>query len=225
MVTVSFLGMLIVFASTSEGSPNMGLVAGKVTVFQKKLFGKLKKKKDMGGVVVYITGFKSDAPEEVPDLMQKNKKFCPDILPVVSGQVVRFPNHDDIYHNVFCISPIKSFDLGQYKRSEPTKTVLFDKPGLVPVFCNIHPNMIAYIVVLENQAYAMTKDDGSFQIKDVPFGTYTINAWLPKAKRVSREIIVQSEQEIEVHLELKEIIKKKPHKRKDGSVYPRKRKY
>ena len=220
MTTSLILGMLLVFASVSNGSPNMGYVTGDVTVFQKKRFGKLKKKKDMSGVVVYITGFKNEAPEKVPDIVQKNKKYSPDILPVVAGQKVRFPNRDKIYHNVFSISPIKSFDLGQYKSTEPPKLVTFEKPGLVPVYCNIHPKMFTYVVVLENTAYALTDKDSADHIKDLPPGTYTLNAWLPQAKRVSQEIVVRPGQKTEIHLEIKEILKMKSHKRKDGSNYP-----
>jgi plastocyanin len=222
MATSLILGVLLVFTSVSNGSPNMGHVTGKVTVFQKKLFGKLKKKKDMSGVVVYITGFKSVAPKEIPDIVQKDKHFSPRILPVVAGQKVRFPNYDKIYHNVFSISPIKSFDLGQYKSTEPPKLVTFEKPGLVPVYCNIHPQMLTYVIVLENTAYDLTDKDGTFRIRDILPGTYTVNAWLSKAKRVSQEIVIQPGQEIEVHLGLKEVLKMKSHKRKDGSDYPKK---
>ncbi len=222
MTTSLILGVLLVFTSVSNGSPNMGHVTGKVTVFQKKLFGKFKKKKDMSGVVVYITGFKSEAPEEILDIVQKDKRFSPHVLPVVAGQEVRFPNRDKIYHNVFSISPIKSFDLGQYKSTEPPKLVTFENPGLVPVYCNIHPKMLTYVVVLENTAYTLTDKDGTFRIRDVIPGTYTVNAWLPQAKRVSQEIVIQLSQEIEVHLKLKELLKIKPHKRKDGSGYPKK---
>jgi plastocyanin len=220
MITVLSLAVPFALASVSYGSTNMGHVTGKVTVFQKKYFGKFKKKKDMSGAVVYITGFKNEAPEKIPDIVQKDKHFSPHILPVVAGQKVRFPNYDKIYHNVFSISPVKPFDLGQYKSSEPPKLVTFEKSGLVPVYCNIHPQMLTYVVVLENTAYALTDKDGAFRIRDVPPGTYTINTWLPKAKRVSQEIEIQSGQEIEVYLELKELLKLKPHKRKDGSDYP-----
>ena len=220
MVTVLFLVMFFGLASVSYGSPNMGHVTGDVTVFQKKFFGGTKKKKDMSGVVVYITGFKNEVPEKVLDIVQKNKEFSPDILPVVAGQEVRFPNYDKIYHNVFSISPIKSFDLGQYKGKEPPKLVTFEKPGLVPIFCNIHPEMLTYVVVLENNAYAITDKDGTFQIGNVPPGTYNVNAWLPQAKRVSQEIVVQPGQKTKIHLEIKKILKMKPHNRKDGSEYP-----
>lgn len=210
----------IVFGSLGHGATDIGHVAGTVTVFQKRLFGKLKKKKDMSGVLVYITGFKSEAPEGIPDLVQKNKHFQSVVLPVVMGQKVCFPNYDDIYHNVFSISTVKSFDLGQYKSNDTPKIVVFEKVGLVPVYCNIHPQMIACIVVLENSAYAMTDKDGSFKIMDVPIGAYTVNAWLPRAKRVSQEVQIQAGQRSDIHLELSEIVKRKGHKRKDGSKYP-----
>ena len=225
MITVLSLAMPFALASVSYGSTNLGHVTGNITVFQKKRFGKLKKKKDMSGVIVYITGFKNEAPEKIPDIAQKDKHFSPHILPVVAGQKVRFPNYDEIYHNVFSISSIKSFDLGQYKSSAPPKLVTFEKSGLVPIYCNIHPEMLTYVVVLENTAYALTDKDGAYQINDVPAGTHTINAWLPKTKRISQEIQIQSGQEIEVHLELTELLKIKPHKRKDGSDYPPEEEY
>lgn len=220
IITLSFLGLLFVFVSVSNGSADSGHISGNVTVFQKRLFGKLKKKRDMSGVLVYITGFKSEVPGEIPDLVQENSTFLPGILPIVAGQKVRFPNKDDIYHNVFSISHTKSFDLGQYKMTEPSKTVLFEKPGLVSVFCNIHPQMIAYVVVLENKAFSMTDKDGTFRIRDIPPGTYTINAWLPKAERAAIQVDIKPGKSSIVNLEISETIKVKPHKRKDGSRYP-----
>jgi hypothetical protein len=82
--------------------------------------------------------------------------------------------------------------------------------------------MITYVVVLENNAYAITDKDGTFQIGNVPPGTYNVNAWLPQAKRVSQEIVIQPGEKTEIHLEVAEILKIKPHDRKDGSNYPKK---
>ena len=170
--------------------------------------------------MVYITGFKTGAPAGIVDIKQKSKRFDPDILPVVAGQQVRFPNQDTIYHNVFSISPLTQFDLGQYKKVDPPKMVTFENYGVVPIYCNIHPEMITYVVVLENSAFALTDKDGVFRINDLPPGTYTINAWRPKAKRISQSIVIQAGQNTEFRIELKEIEKIKPHKRKNGSRYP-----
>ncbi len=218
---VLILGVSLMGYSRDENSvKNYGRISGTVTILQKKFMGGFKQKGDMSGAIVYVIGFKDESPKEVPTLVQENKSFHPMVLPIVAGQTVSFPNHDNIYHNVFSVSPIKSFDLGQYKSSDPPKDVTFGKPGLVPVFCNIHPQMISFVVVLENSAFAETGKDGKFTIPNVPPGKYTINAWKPKAQRVSAEIEVLPGQETVANLELKETEKIPPHKRKDGSDYP-----
>jgi plastocyanin len=207
-------------SESANSGKNYGRISGTVTVLEKKFMGGFKEKGDMSGAIVYLIGFKDESPKEVSTLVQENKSFHPMVLPVVAGQTVSFPNHDNIYHNVFSISPIKFFDLGQYKSSDPPKDITFDRPGLVPVFCNIHPQMISFVVVLENSAFAETGKDGKFTIPNVPPGKYTINAWKPKAQRVSAEIEVLPGQEAVMNLELKETEKITPHKRKDGSDYP-----
>jgi plastocyanin len=203
-----------------NGSQNTGYVIGEATVFKEKFFGGLKKKKDMSQTVVYIPGFKTNAPGKIMEISQKDKRFVPYILPLVAGQQLRFPNQDKIYHNVFSISPLATFDLGQYKGSDPARTVVLENYGVVPIYCNIHPKMIAYAVVLENTAFALTDNEGAFRIDGLPAGTYTINAWRPKAKRVSQPIVIQAGQPAEVRLELKEVGRIGPHRRKDGTQYP-----
>jgi plastocyanin len=151
---------------------NYGRISGTVTVLKKKFMGGFKEKDDMSGTIVYLIGFRNESPKEVPTLVQENKSFHPMILPIVAGQTVSFPNHDNIYHNVFSVSAIKSFDLGQYKSTDPPKDITFNKPGLVPVFCNIHPQMISFVVVLENSAFAETGKDRKFTIPNVPPGKY-----------------------------------------------------
>jgi plastocyanin len=217
---------ILAFVVSTEGysqnatSAKYGNITGTVKVLKKKFMGGLKEKDDMGGVVIYLTGFETEPPKEVSNLVQENKTFHPMLLPIVAGQAVRFPNRDRIYHNVFSVSPVKSFDLGQYKSTDPPKDVTFDKPGLVPVYCNIHPQMISFVLVLENNAFTETGKDGRFSILNIPPGRYTINAWKPKAQRVSEEIEVLPGQETVINLELKETEKIPPHKRKDGSNYP-----
>jgi hypothetical protein len=103
---------------------------------------------------------------------------------------------------------------------ETPKIVLFEKPGLVTVFCNIHPQMITYVAVLENTAFAMTNPDGTFQIQDIPPGAYKIHAWLPNAKRATKEVLTKPKLRKVIDLEISQTIKVTPHKRKDGSPYP-----
>ena len=224
---ISICAIFLIFgisisAYSQNSNSSDGKITGTVKVLEKKFMGKLKEKDDMSGVLVYLTGFVTQPPKEIPNLIQEDKTFHPMFLPIVAGQAVSFPNHDNIYHNVFSVSPINSFDLGQYKSTAPPKDITFDKPGLVPVFCNIHPQMISFVLVLENKAFAETAKDGKFVIADVPPGRYTINAWKPKTQRVNSEVEVLPGQETIVNFELKETEKIPSHKRKDGSDYPAK---
>jgi plastocyanin len=220
LVTAVVTGLVLASTPLHAANQEKGSVSGSVTVLTKKFFGGFKKTDDMSRTVVYITGFQTEAPAELVDIKQEDKRFVPDLLPVVAGQRVRFPNQDKIYHNVFSISPLAQFDLGQYKNVDPPKMVTFENYGVVTVYCNIHPKMIAYVVVLENDAFTLTDKDGTFRINDLPPGTYMINAWRPKAKRVSRPISIQHGQDTEVQMEVKDIQRIKPHRRKDGSRYP-----
>jgi plastocyanin len=207
-------------AAPARAQPQSGTIEGGIALFRKKLFGKPERAPEVRDVIVYVTGFASEPPGGArAQLDQKDEQFAPRLLPVVAGQEVAFPNRDRIYHNVFSVSPVKSFDLGQYKSSDPPKRERFERPGLVPVYCNIHPHMIAYVVVLENSAYALAAPDGSFTIRGVPTGRHALYAWTPGAEPVRREVEVAPGVAARVDLELV-VGALPPHKRKDGSAYP-----
>ncbi len=208
-------------ANEPAAAQDAGTITGRVTLFRKKLFGKPEPAAEVRDVVVYVTGFTSAARSgEAAQLDQQGEQFAPRLLPVVAGQEVAFPNRDRIYHNVFSVSPVKSFDLGQYKSSDPPKRTRFERAGLVPVYCNIHPHMIAYVVVLENAAFALAAADGTFAIRGVPPGRHTVHAWTPGAEPVRRELEVAAGGTVKADFEL--IGGAIPsHKRKDGSEYPR----
>ncbi len=217
-------GVLIAALALAAGAPaasgqEAGSVSGTVEVLRKRFLGGPRPLDDRSGVIVYLSGFRDPPPDRVAELDQRNESFSPRLLPIVAGQKVLFPNRDPIYHNVFSVSPVQSFDLGQYKASDLPREVAFDRPGLVPVFCNIHPHMIAYVVVLENRAYAVTDEDGRFALEGVPPGDHVLHAWTPGAQRVSRPVEIRPGEEIAIQLELlRGGIP--PHKRKDGSDYP-----
>jgi plastocyanin len=109
-------------------------------------------------------------------LDQIDKTFVPSVLPIVVGTTVDFPNHDEIYHNVFSYSKAKRFDLGRYA-SEETRSVRFDKPGVVRVFCEIHSFMRAAIIVLPTTHYTIVDESGTFELRDVPAGQYEVLVW------------------------------------------------
>jgi plastocyanin len=107
---------------------------------------------------------------------QRNETFVPHVLAVSAGTVVDFPNNDPTYHNVFSLSRVKPFDLGRYAAGR-SKSVLFDRPGIVRVFCDIHSHMNAWILVFAHRFFALTDDAGRYRIEGIPPGTYTVRVW------------------------------------------------
>jgi len=109
-------------------------------------------------------------------LDQRDQTFVPYVLPITVGTTVEFPNNDQTYHNVFSLSKTRRFDLGRYPRGE-TKSVRFDQPGVVRVFCEIHSQMSAFILVFAHRYYTLTDAEGRYQLPAVPPGTYTVMVW------------------------------------------------
>jgi plastocyanin len=120
---------------------------------------------------------------------QRDEMFVPHVLAIVAGTVVDFPNNDETYHNVFSLSKTKTFDLGRYAAGR-SKSVRFDKPGIVRVFCDIHSHMSAYILVFAHRYFAVTGDDGRYRIENVPPGTYSVFAWNEAMPLESRRVTV-----------------------------------
>jgi plastocyanin len=144
--------------------------------------------------LVYIDHVNGDfpPPKENPHMSQKGMLFQPHILPVVKGTTVDFTNDDTVAHNVF--SPPGSattFNLGIYGAGV-TKTVTFNNLGEVDLLCSVHPEMDAYVMVLQNPYYALTDNQGNFEIKDVPPGTYQLKVWHEKLKEASQQVTVEA---------------------------------
>ena len=129
---------------------------------------------------------------------QRNLSFSPHVLVVRVGTSVDFPNSDHVFHNVFSFKDGKKFDLGMYPAGVKAKLVVFDKPGLSRLFCNIHPNMAAYVMAVNTPYYAMSDERGTLLISGVPPGTYTYHAWRPGAKTLTGSVTVGSGKPLEV---------------------------
>jgi plastocyanin len=131
------------------------------------------------GVVYLEGGFPKPTVLSKKEVAQKDLAFLPSLLPVQAGTKVEFPNLDDTYHNIFSYSPAKRFDLGRYRPEErPIPSVVFDKPGLVTLRCEIHEHMRGLILVLDTPYFTLTDADGRFRISGLPSGRYTLKAWI-----------------------------------------------
>jgi plastocyanin len=146
--------------------------------------------------VVYLESAPSPAFAELEPqratLDQRNETFVPHVLAITVGTTVEFPNSDNTYHNVFSISKTRSFDLGHYAAGH-SKSVRFDRPGIVRVFCEIHSHMSAFILVFSHRYFSVTSADGRYQIGRVPAGRYALDAWNEGEVRESRQVDVSSE--------------------------------
>lgn len=138
-------------------------------------------------------------PVEGAELMQKNQMFIPHIMVVPVGTTVEFPNADNVYHNVFSFSKTKTFDLGRYAQGK-SKSVKFDKPGMVDVFCEIHSDMRAYVIVVPNEFYTTAGSNGEFIIRNVPPGKHVIAAWHKSFAVKEYNITVPESGEIEINI-------------------------
>jgi plastocyanin len=142
-------------------------------------------------LVVVLEGAVSHpkAPETVV-IDQRNMRFEPDMVIVPVGSTVQFPNADPIFHNIFSLSKTQPFDLGFYPQGQ-SRTVKFDRAGIVQVYCHIHANMYAAVVVTASPWYARPGPDGSFSWNDVPAGHYRLTAWHKVAGMFKAEIDVK----------------------------------
>lgn len=157
-------------------------------------------------------------------LIQKDKNFTPHLLVVPVGSRVEFPNLDPFYHNVFSLFNGKRFDLGLYEAGS-TRTVNFDHEGVSYIFCNIHPQMGAVVIAVPTPYFAVSTENGSVALRDVPDGMYEVNVWAEGAspdslKNLSRVVRIGPEaRDLGVIQVLKGIVPMS-HKNKFGEEYP-----
>ena len=132
-------------------------------------------------------------------VVQRERRFIPRVTAVPVGSTIRFQNRDDVYHNVFSVSPAKRFDLGKYPPSA-TNQVTFTRPGIVNLFCDIHPKMAAWVVVVGHRLYVRPEGDGTFAFPKLPPGPYTLVAWHPSFGRVTKKITIPHQGDVNVAL-------------------------
>ena len=191
-----FISLIFINFNLAQGvSVNGGTINGKIEV---------KGVRDARDIVVFLENVKGEfkLPVEKPFIDQKNLTFNPHVLPVLVGSTVEYPNNDNVLHNVFSPSKVKRFNLGTYGGGK-VREVTFDKPGVVTILCNVHTEMSAFIIILENPYFTLTGPDGLFTIKNIPPGTYTIKTWHEKLKEHKQEITIIKDERKTINFSLR----------------------
>jgi len=197
----------------AQGGPR---VTGRVAMLEKKG----KPSPDLGAAVVFLEGGGAAAHPVTVEMATSDKEFVPRVLVVPVGSTVRFANRDPFDHNVFSASDSNQFDLERYGRGE-TRAHTFAHPGLVRVFCNIHPRMVAFVQVMSGRLFTQPASDGSFVISDIPPGAYTLHVWHERSPEVTRDVRVTAAGAVGVDVELDARgFRWVPHKNKYGEDYP-----
>ena len=147
--------------------------------------------------VVWLEAPDAPLPTRTVTLDQRNLRFDPGLLVIPVGTTVRFPNNDRVLHNVFSFKDGKRFDLGLYPVGM-TREVVFDRPGVSRLFCNIHPGMAAYIVVVPSPYFAASDHDGRIVLANVPAGPQRYHAWRPGAAELTGTVIVNGASTLEL---------------------------
>jgi plastocyanin len=124
-----------------------------------------------------------------PRIDQAHMQFSPRVMVVAAGDSIQFTNLDTLYHNVFSVSTARHFDVGRMPPGS-ADTVRFDRPGVINLHCELHPEMIGYIVVLPTRVFARPDSLGTFELPKLPRGHYTLRAWHPRGGAVAREFDV-----------------------------------
>jgi plastocyanin len=158
---------------------------------------------EIRNVVVYLkdVAFRGALPVSTSDMRQEHETFVPHVLAITRGSTVAFPNADPIFHNVFSLSRVASFDLGRYPQGQ-ARSRTFQTAGLVKLYCRIHSQMSAAILVLDHPYFATPNDDGTFRLPEVPPGTYTVVGWHERVGERTASIRVEPGKRTDVELTL-----------------------
>jgi plastocyanin len=206
---------VVVLFLAVTATADAGTIRGRIELVEKGGKGA----SDLDDAVVWVEGPKVKPRPSSATITMKGKAFEPRVVVVPVGGTVEFPNQDPVFHNVFSVSGENRFDLDLYKKPKSGAWV-FRYPGLVRVYCNIHPQMSAYVLVRDNPFFARASADGSYEIPEVPGGTWVVKAWHERAGEASQPVRVPDEGVLEVPVTLDgSKWKRAPHKNKFGKDY------
>jgi plastocyanin len=213
--------MLLLPLAAAAGPLSAGTITGTVELTEKGG----RKSSDLSDVIVYVEGARVRPKPTTTVVVMRGKAFTPRVVAVPVGGTVQFPNEDPIFHNAFSVSGDNRFDMELYKRPK-VGSFTFQHPGIVKVYCNIHPQMSAVIVVRDNPLFAKAAPDGSFTIENVPPGKYSVRAWNERAGEVAQDLTVPETGTAAARFALDAAsYKTVPHKNKFGKDYSTDEKY
>jgi plastocyanin len=172
------------------------------------------------GTLVMVDGPALGEAAPAPVVVSKDKRFTPRVIAVRKGAQVTFPNVDPIFHNAFSRTPGNEFDLGLYRRGA-SRSVRLNNPGLVRVYCNIHPEMAAYVMVVERGPFATAGADGQFSVRGIAPGPRTVRFWNERGGQQEQVVVFRpgAGQRLDVVLDAS-AYRWLPHKNKHGADYP-----
>jgi len=217
--SVTLAAALLAMIASRSGVARAGELSGSVNVVDSE-----GKSVSPAGAIVYVIGFSEEPPKTAATIEQRNRQFVPELLPITVGQEISFPNRDALLHNVFSSSSVRPFDLGSYKQGE-SKKKSFPRAGAIDVYCNIHPEMAATILVLPNRRWARVDGAGRYRIDGLPKGKWTAFAYVRLAtKPVSAPIEISDEAAATLDLTITRGAAR-PHVNKYGEAYRDPNKY
>ncbi len=172
------------------------------------------------GAVVWLNLPGYRPPVRAVQMASRDKRFTPHVIAARRGTSISFPNHDRIYHNVFSRSQGNEFDLGLYRKGASRETT-FQRPGLVHVYCNIHPEMAGYVVVLDQAAFTVTGSDGIYRLEGLPPGRRTVRVWAEQGgeRAQTADLAPGARSRLDFRLDASGY-RRVPHKNKYGKDYP-----
>ena len=160
---------------------------------------------DRRRVVVYLETAPRQAFSELQPgrsrMDQRGQQFVPHVLAVTAGTTVEFPNNDKTFHNVFSLSRVRTFDLGRFAPGR-TGSVRFNRPGIVPIFCDIHAHMSSYVLVFGHPFFAVSDETGRYSIEDVPAGDYSLAVWSELGATPPRRVSVREGVIVEANFQI-----------------------
>jgi plastocyanin len=212
------LSAALTAAAPGGQTPNTGSVSGRVTL-TRRIRGKalpstaypsraLRRSEapatpEIRNVVVYLKdpAFRGALTPRRAEMKQASETFQPHVLAITKGSTVDFPNDDPYFHNVFSLSGAATFNLGRYPRSQ-TRSQTFAKPGIVKVFCQIHSQMSAAILVFDHPYFTVPALDGTFDLPNVPPGSYTVVGWHERVGERVETVVVEAGKAASIDLSL-----------------------